>query len=223
MTACSSSILQSNSDHKVCLLIFFGLYGCSYSFIRFIRNRKENDELYLGDEGDIVVFRVANYICNLSMTVSIASVLLVPFSIFSNEFLLIYPHSFYMQWLNESLIRSLWNYVFLLNNLCLFVLLPFAYFFVESQGIIGLRSGIVTRVCETVSVCIFVVIVVTNLFRLGFYFCFGDHMEFQFFSCKSFLLNYAMYDQGAMGWTPPCNFYGIDTCGDHGTVRGLDG
>ena len=66
---------------------------------------------------------------------------------------------------------GLWNQVFLGCNLSLFLLLPFAYFFVESEGMAGWRKvglpppppppththththgmqGLVSRVCETV-------------------------------------------------------------------------
>lgn len=35
---------------------------------------------------------------------------------------------------------GLWNHVFLFSNLSLFVLLPFAYFFTESEGFSGQRK-----------------------------------------------------------------------------------
>jgi hypothetical protein len=73
------------------------------------------------------------------------------------------------------LLVGLWNYVFLLSNICLFILLPFSYFFIESQGFTGQRKvcadwsiistlqGIMTRVYETVAVCVLVMIVVSCL------------------------------------------------------------
>ena len=39
-------------------------------------------------------------------------------------------------------ILDLWNIIFLGSNLCLFLLLPFAYFFYEAEGLPGTR-----RVC----------------------------------------------------------------------------
>ena len=35
---------------------------------------------------------------------------------------------------------GLWNYVFLFSNLALFILMPFAYFFTESEGFSGSRN-----------------------------------------------------------------------------------
>ncbi|XP_016104042.1 limb region 1 homolog-like protein isoform X2 [Sinocyclocheilus grahami] len=54
-----------------------------------------------------------------------------------------------MQWLNGSLIRGLWNLVFLFSNLSLVFLMPFAYFFTESEGFAGSKKGIMARVYET--------------------------------------------------------------------------
>lgn len=37
-------------------------------------------------------------------------------------------------------IAGLWNLVSLFSNLCLFVLMPFAYFFLESEGFAGSKK-----------------------------------------------------------------------------------
>lgn len=54
--------------------------------------------------------------------------------------------------LNEqiSLCSGLWNLVSLFSNLCLFVLMPFAYFFLESEGFAGSK-----KVCGNVCLCVF--------------------------------------------------------------------
>lgn len=87
--------------------------------------------------------------CTFSLAVSIGTALLLPFSIVTNEILILYPDSYYIQWLNDSLIQSLWSYVFVFSNTSLFILLPFAYFFTESEGFSGSRKGIMARVNET--------------------------------------------------------------------------
>lgn len=46
-----------------------------------------------------------------------------------------YPASWYMKWLNSSLINGIWNLIFVLSNVSLFVFLPFAYLFCESEGL----------------------------------------------------------------------------------------
>lgn len=47
---------------------------------------------------------------------------------------------------------GLWNYVFLFSNLSIFVLLPFAYLFTESEGFFGHRKGLMARLYETFTV-----------------------------------------------------------------------
>lgn len=66
--------------------------------------------------------------------------LLLPISIISNEVLLLYPSTYYVQWLNGMLIQGLWNLIFLFANISLFILLPFAHLFIESEGFSGNRK-----------------------------------------------------------------------------------
>lgn len=46
------------------------------------------------------------WLCTFTLSVAVCAVLLLPISILSNEVLLIFPHSYYMQWLNGSLIHG---------------------------------------------------------------------------------------------------------------------
>ena len=75
--------------------------------------------------------------CTCSLAVSLAAATLLPFSVIGSEIIYAYPNNYYFKWLNWPLIHTLWNYIFGLSNLSLFILLPFAYFFIESQGIRG--------------------------------------------------------------------------------------
>uniref|UniRef100_A0A9J7XNF4 Limb development membrane protein 1-like n=1 Tax=Cyprinus carpio carpio TaxID=630221 RepID=A0A9J7XNF4_CYPCA len=101
------------------------------------------------DIEDATVNKIALWLCTFTLSVAVCAVLLLPISILSNEVLLTFPHSYYMQWLNGSLIRGLWNLVFLFSNLSLVFLMPFAYFFTESEGFAGSKKGIMARVYET--------------------------------------------------------------------------
>lgn len=92
------------------------------------------------------------WMCTFSLAVAIGAALLLPLSIASNEILLIYPNSYYVKWLNMSLVQGLWKYVFLFSNLCLFVLLPFSYLLSESAGFVGHKKGVIARVYETFTV-----------------------------------------------------------------------
>jgi len=99
-----------------------------------------------------VYFSHSTWLCSFALSISIGSVLLLPMSIISNEILVHYPDSYYVKWLNTSLITGLWNQVFLGYNLCLFLLLPFAYFFTESEGLAGsTRVSIISMLVDCIS------------------------------------------------------------------------
>ncbi|XP_072268699.1 limb region 1 protein homolog isoform X2 [Pyxicephalus adspersus] len=125
--------------------MFAILYIVSYFIITRYKRKADEQE----DE-DATVNRVSLFLSTFTLAVSAGAVLLLPFSIISNEILLSFPKSYYIQWLNGSLIHGLWNLVSLFSNLCLFVLMPFAFFFLESEGFAGLKKGIKARILETV-------------------------------------------------------------------------
>ncbi|KAK9971856.1 hypothetical protein ABG768_025199 [Culter alburnus] len=144
-------------EYIVCFLLFAVLYIVSYCIISLYKRKSDDQE----DE-DAIVNRISMYLCTFTLAVSGGAVLLLPFSIISNEILLSLPKNYYIQWLNGSLIHGLWNLVSLFSNLCLFVLMPFAYFFLESEGFAGSKKGIRARVLET-----FVMLFLLGLLILG--------------------------------------------------------
>lgn len=144
-------------EYIICFLIFAVLYIVSYCIITRYRRKTDDQE----DE-DAVVNRISLYLCTFTLAVSGGAVFLLPFSIISNEILLSFPKNYYIQWLNGSLIHGLWNLVSLFSNLSLFVLMPFAYFFLESEGFAGSKKGIKSRVLET-----FVMLFLLALLILG--------------------------------------------------------
>lgn len=126
------------------------------------------------DDDEAAVDRIALWLCTFSLSVSLGAVLLLPISIMSNEVLTMYRDSLYVQWLNLSLIQGLWNIIFLFSNLSLFVGLPFAYLFTESEGFPGSRKGLRARIVETVVVLTLLVVLVFGVavilsFLLGYY------------------------------------------------------
>ncbi|XP_011606297.1 limb region 1 protein homolog isoform X1 [Takifugu rubripes] len=144
-------------EYIICFLIFAVLYIVSYCIIT--RYRKKSDD---HEDEDAVVNRISLYLCTFTLAVSGGAVFLLPFSIISNEILLSFPKNYYIQWLNGSLIHGLWNLVSLFSNLSLFVLMPFAYFFLESEGFAGSKKGIKARILET-----FVMLFLLALLILG--------------------------------------------------------
>ncbi|KAI6242887.1 hypothetical protein M3Y99_00197900 [Aphelenchoides fujianensis] len=131
----------------VCLMLFLALYGISFLLIQYFKTRSDSDELYAGDE-DFFVYRVSVWMCSCSLAV-----------------LHSFPDNYYLKWLNWSLISTLWNYVFLFSNISLFFLLPFAYFFIESQGFSFHRrpKPFLARVYETMCVCALVIVILVTL------------------------------------------------------------
>ncbi|XP_042307053.1 protein LMBR1L [Sceloporus undulatus] len=142
----------------ICALLFASLYMLCY----FILTRFKRHTDFTTVDEDAAVNRIALWLCTFTLAVSLGAVLLLPFSIISNEVLLSFPQNYYIQWLNGSLIHGLWNLVFLFSNLSLVFLMPFAYFFTESEGFAGSKKGIMARVYET-----FVVLLLLTLLVLG--------------------------------------------------------
>ncbi|XP_077026904.1 protein LMBR1L isoform X1 [Tamandua tetradactyla] len=140
-------------------LLFATLYIlCHIALTHF----KKPAEFTTVDDEDATVNKIVLELCTFTLAVSLGAVLLLPFSILSNEVLLSLPRNYYIQWLNGSLIHGLWNLVFLFSNLSLIFLMPFAYFFTESEGFAGSRKGVLARVYETV-----VMLVLLTLLVLG--------------------------------------------------------
>ncbi|XP_057321034.1 protein Lilipod isoform X2 [Microplitis mediator] len=149
-------------ENIIFLLLYFLLYISSYLLIAKCY-RKDRDYYCTVDEDEATVHKISLWLCTAVLAVSLGATLLLPVSIISNEILIIYPDSHYVQWLNSSLIQGLWNHVFLFSNLSLFVFLPFAYFFTESEGFVGNKKGVMSRVYETVVVLCLIGILILGL------------------------------------------------------------
>uniref|UniRef100_A0A2K5RYP9 Limb development membrane protein 1 like n=2 Tax=Cebidae TaxID=9498 RepID=A0A2K5RYP9_CEBIM len=200
-------------------LLFATLYLLCHIFLtRF----KKPAEFTTVDDEDATVNKIALELCTFTLAVALGAVLLLPFSIISNEVLLSLPRNYYIQWLNGSLIHGvwllevawggdreqradrlrqswvnqsyvpslfllqminllwvappltdhlcfsffalgLWNLVFLFSNLSLIFLMPFAYFFTESEGFAGSRKGVLGRVYETVVMLMLLTLLVLGM------------------------------------------------------------
>ncbi|KAF4798554.1 Protein LMBR1L [Turdus rufiventris] len=148
----------------ICALLFASLYIlCHFIITHF---KKHTDFTGVHDDEDAAVNRIALGLCTFTLAVALGAVLLLPFSIISNEVLLSFPQNYYIQWLNGSLIHGLWNLVFLFSNMSLVFLMPFAYFFTESEGFAGskkLLQGIMARVYETSVVLLLLTLLVLGM------------------------------------------------------------
>ncbi|XP_031619913.1 protein Lilipod [Contarinia nasturtii] len=149
-------------EQIIFLLLFILLYVGSFALIGRFR-RRDREDLCSTDEDEVLVYKISLWLCTFSLAVAICAALLLPISIASNEVLLLYPLSYYVKWLNSSLVHGLWNHVFLFSNLSLFVLLPFSYLFAESSGFFGHRKGIISRAYETFTVFSLLAVVVLGI------------------------------------------------------------
>lgn len=149
-------------EYIIYLLLILVLCIVSSAVLDYFRKR-DNEEYLINDEEEARVYKVSFYLCVFSLAAAKLAVLLHPVSIISNEILLHYPRSYYVKWLNHSLIQGIWNLVFLFSNIAVFLLLPFAYLFTESEGLYGQRRGVWPRVCETIIVLLLLIITATGL------------------------------------------------------------
>ncbi|XP_062954857.1 limb region 1 protein homolog isoform X2 [Cynocephalus volans] len=145
-------------ESTICFLLFAVLYIVSYFIIT--RYKRKSDEQ---EDEDAIVNRISLFLSTFTLAVSAGAVLLLPFSIISNEILLSFPQNYYIQWLNGSLIHGLWNLASLFSNLCLFVLMPFAFFFLESEGFAGLKKGIRARILETLVMLLLLALLILGI------------------------------------------------------------
>uniref|UniRef100_A0A674PH94 Limb development membrane protein 1-like n=1 Tax=Takifugu rubripes TaxID=31033 RepID=A0A674PH94_TAKRU len=144
----------------ICVLLFTCLYIVCYLILTHF---KKTAEFVTEDIEDATVNKIVLWLCTFTLSVAVCAVLLLPISILSNEVLHSFPHSYYMQWLNGSLIHGLWNLVFLFSNLSLVFLMPFAYFFTESEGFAGSKKGVMARVYEAVVLLLLLALLVLGI------------------------------------------------------------
>jgi len=149
----------------LCLISVF-LYIGSFAFLGLLRREKDEEFLPYTDTSDLWVYKISLWCCSFSLAVSVGAALLLPISTISNEVLHRYPDSWYMKWLNSSLIHGIWNLIFTLTNAALFLFLPFAYLFCESEGFTGARRGLMNRAKETFVTLLLVIVVVMGIMYL---------------------------------------------------------
>ncbi|ESN99654.1 hypothetical protein HELRODRAFT_113731 [Helobdella robusta] len=179
-------------EYVISLLLSLMLCVISYIILCAFKRRPDRDEYSVASE-DAVVYRVTLLSCTFTLAVSIGAVMLLPLSIVANEAILRFPNSYYLQWVNLSLIHGLWNTIFISSNLSLFVFMPFAYFFTESEGLPGSRRGIMPRVYETALVFVLFCVAVCGLVWVVLALTSGDNNKFMFeifLDVKNFYLLY---------------------------------
>ena len=160
-------------------LAFLILSFLSYCVLCAYKRRPDRDEYSITYE-DAFVYKVSILSCTFALSVSFGAVMLLPVSIVANEAVLNFPNSYYLQWVNSSLIYRLWNTIFISSNLSLFIFMPFAYLFTESEGLPGSKRGIMPRVYETSLVFLLLCVAVCGLAWIIIALTSGEQQSFIF-------------------------------------------
>lgn len=94
-----------NGLFQIFLLLFMLLYLLSFMVIDKFRQQDCEDYMTTDDE-EVLVYRISLWLCTFSLAICLGTTLLLPVSIVSNEILILYPNSYYVKWLNSSLIQG---------------------------------------------------------------------------------------------------------------------
>ncbi|RIA96086.1 LMBR1-like membrane protein [Glomus cerebriforme] len=120
----------------IAFLLFVSLYSISYSLLKRFRRKnrisdaeEEDDDLYGIDNLIIII------LCAGGLAMALAGFLLWPFTMIATALLHneLFSGNYYLTWLNAELLVTLWNYAFIGCNIALFALLPFAFFYSETD------------------------------------------------------------------------------------------
>ncbi|CAJ0756435.1 8124_t:CDS:10 [Entrophospora sp. SA101] len=121
----------------IAFLLFLSLYTISYSILQKFRKRykgssdiEDEDEIFGGIDELVIII-----MCAAGLAMAFAGFLLLPFTMIATALLHdeIHSENYYLSWLDSNLLVTLWNYTFMGCNFALFVLLPFAFFYNETD------------------------------------------------------------------------------------------
>lgn len=112
------------------------------SYFAVISRQKINKPWLSKDDASAHRFVVA--ICTFSLTVSAIMIFMLPLSILANEVLIVFPQSYYVQWINAELLQNFFAFTTTTFK-CLCVLMPFSLFFLLSHGAHKGRNAVSSR------------------------------------------------------------------------------
>ncbi|CAG8543788.1 5207_t:CDS:1 [Paraglomus occultum] len=116
-------------ENIIAFLLFLSPYIISYITLRRFRRRfRSNDPEENEDSIDNLIIM---FLCAAGLAMAMAGFLLLPCTMAATA--LINLQSENLNWLDTKLLATLWNYTFIGCNVSLFALLPFAYFYSETD------------------------------------------------------------------------------------------
>ncbi|CAG8581593.1 1979_t:CDS:1 [Paraglomus brasilianum] len=115
-------------ENIIAFLLFLSPYIISYITLRRFRRFRSNDSEENEDNIDNLIIM---FLCAAGLAMAMAGFLLLPCTMAATA--LINLQSENLNWLDTKLLATLWNYTFIGCNVSLFALLPFAYFYSETD------------------------------------------------------------------------------------------
>jgi len=147
--------------HVIVLLFCCFVYILSY--IQLLKYHQSSERLGGGMFDDYAkTTRICLYICAVPVGVAIGNTLLLPMSMISNEVVHLYPDSYLLEWLNGSLVHSIWECLYSFNCISLIIIIPFIYFYTESVGLTR-RRGQLPRVMEASILLVLFLIIICSI------------------------------------------------------------
>ncbi|CAG8491249.1 7691_t:CDS:10 [Ambispora leptoticha] len=133
----------------IMLLLFLPLYSVSYNVIqRFRRKQRQNQAQQEVEDEEEDVFGIdeliMGFLCAAGLAMALAGFFLLPGTMAATALIELQSsekgddnnkqhYYYYLGWLDTNLLVTLWNYTFIGCNISLFGLLPFAYFYNETD------------------------------------------------------------------------------------------
>ncbi|CAH8848551.1 unnamed protein product [Trichobilharzia szidati] len=115
----------------VVFLIFTFLFLIAHTILQLFLTKTEYE--LKPCRAERLVYQLVLGMCTFTLTIGLTSYSLLPLTIITNEILVIFPQSYYVQWLNSELIQDLILLIDIGSKIsCLTI--PFSYFLLISQG-----------------------------------------------------------------------------------------
>nr|CAH8848452.1 unnamed protein product [Trichobilharzia regenti] len=115
----------------VVFLIFTFLFLIAHTILQLFLTKTEYE--LKPCRAERLVYQLVLGMCTFILTIGLTSYSLLPLTIITNEILVIFPQSYYVQWLNSELIQDLILLIDIGSKIsCLTI--PFSYFLLISQG-----------------------------------------------------------------------------------------
>lgn len=141
----------------VVFLLFAFFFTLAHLILQYFLSKSESESK--SSRADKIAYQIVLGICTFTLTIGFIACSLLPFSIVANEILVLFPHSYYIQWLNTDLVQDL-ALVINLGTKISCILLPLSYFLLISQGFHDNSNALSSRILEALFTLLFTYILI---------------------------------------------------------------